>query len=148
MRPLARKPLLVAAVMAAVPTPVVETHPAVSTVAIIASLDDQVTGFATTAPVESTTVAKKRVMRLMPGTRPPATERGDTLTWAMPGGGGGGGASTVIAARPTWPSLVAAMDAPPAPIAVTAPPAETVATADALLVHATARPVRSAPVAS
>ena len=62
--------------------------------------------------------------------------------------GVGGGTVIVMVAPPVWPSLVARIVAEPAAMPVTRPVLETVATLVLLELHAIARPVSTAPVAS
>ena len=76
---------------------------------------------------------------------PPTTRlavAGLTLTAAT------GTGVTVMDALPVIPSTVAVSVAVPAATAVTSPVAETLTTAGALLLHATARPVSTFPLAS
>jgi|SRR5688500_2113333 len=71
-----------------------------------------------------------------------------TATLATAAGGGGGEEGTVSAALPLRPSLVAVICTVPTATAVTRPDPETVATAELLELQLTARPVRTALLAS
>ena len=130
------------AVMVTVPAATAVTTPEVVTVAIFASLVDQVT----TRP-DSVFPLASRVVAVRVADEPTATcdDAGVTTTDAT---GTGAGAFTVICALPVFPSLVAVIVAVPAAFAVTTPLVLTVAVCGALDAHTMLRPASVLPLPS
>src|SRR5919197_5118367 len=127
------------AVIVALPLATAVTRPLVDTVAIPASLVDQVIVRPLSGlPAESFATALN--CAVVPVCS--VTDHGVTLTVAT------GTSATVIAALPLCPSLVAVIVTEPAATPLTKPAADTVATPVALLDHVTPRPVRTLPAES
>jgi hypothetical protein len=120
------------AVIVAVPAPTALTTPLDDTVAIAASLLDQVIG----AP-EMTLPPASRAVAPNVTVWPTVSVRDDGVTVTEAAGAG----FTATVANPSTPSMVAVMTALPIDTAVTTPVAETEATPGEPLVQVTARPV-------
>lgn len=131
-----------AAVIVADPAATAVTTPLADTVAMLASLEAQVTARPDrTVPDASLVVAVSATASPTVG----VALAGVTDTVAT---GSGGGVCTVTVAMPLRPSLAAVIWATPAATAVTTPVAETVATPGALDDQLMLRPVRTVPEAS